>query len=36
MTHEDIKASYNNGVLEVTFPKRETMPEKEAKKIEIK
>ena len=36
VTHEDIKASYNNGVLEVTFPKRETMPEKEAKKIEIK
>ena len=36
VTHEDINAAYNNGVLEVTFPKRETMPEKEAKKIEIK
>jgi HSP20 family molecular chaperone IbpA len=36
VTHEDINASYNNGVLEVTFPKRETMPEKETKKIEIK
>ena len=36
VTHEDINASYNNGVLEVTFPKREAMPEKEAQKIEIK
>ena len=35
VTHEDIKAAYNNGVLEVTFPKREALPEKETKKIEI-
>ena len=33
--HEDIHAAYNNGVLEVTFPKRDSLPEKEAKKIEI-
>ena len=33
--HEDIHAAYNNGVLEVTFPKRDALPEKEAKKIEI-
>ena len=33
--HEDIHATYNNGVLEVTFPKRDSLPEKEAKKIEI-
>ena len=33
---EDISASYNNGILEVTFPKREALPEKEAQKIEIK
>ena len=36
VTHEDISAAYNNGVLTVTFPKRETLPEKETKKIEIK
>lgn len=36
VTHEDISASYNNGVLEVTFPKRDSLPEKETKKIEIK
>ena len=36
VTHEDINAAYNNGVLEVTFPKRDSLPEKEAKKIEIK
>ena len=36
VTHEDIKAAYNNGVLEVTFPKRDALPEKEAQKIEIK
>ena len=35
VTHEDIKAAYNNGVLEVTFPKRDALPEKETKKIEI-
>ena len=33
---EDISASYKDGILEVTFPKREALPEKEAKKIEIK
>ena len=33
---EDINASYCNGILEVTFPKREALPEKEAQKIEIK
>ena len=36
VTHEDIGATYKNGVLEVTFPKRDALPEKEAKKIEIK
>ena len=35
VTHEDIRASYKNGILEVTFPKRDSLPEKEAKKIEI-
>jgi HSP20 family molecular chaperone IbpA len=33
---EDISASYKNGILEVTFPKRDALPEKEAQKIEIK
>ena len=33
--HEDVHAAYNNGVLEVTFPKRDSLPEKETKKIEI-
>ena len=33
---EDIEASYNNGILEVKFPKRETLPEEEVKKIEVK
>ncbi len=33
--HEDIHAAYNDGVLEVKFPKRDSLPEKEAKKIEI-
>lgn len=32
---EDIKARYENGVLEVTFPKREALPEKETHKIEV-
>ena len=32
---EDIKAVYNNGVLEVSFPKRDALPEKEAHKIEV-
>ena len=36
VTPEDISASYKNGILEVTFPKRESLPEKETKKIEIK
>ena len=36
VTPEDITASYTNGVLEVTFPKREKLPEKEAQRIEIK
>ena len=35
VTHEDIRAAYNNGVLTVTFPKRDALPEKEARKIEI-
>ena len=33
---EDISASYKDGILEVTFPKRDALPEKEAQKIEIK
>ena len=33
---EDIQASYNNGVLEVKFPKRDALPEEEVKKIEVK
>ena len=32
---EDIKAVYNNGVLEVSFPKRDALPEKETHKIEV-
>ncbi len=32
---EDISASYRNGILEVTFPKRLEAPETEAKRIEI-
>ena len=35
-TPEDIAAKYENGVLEVTFPKRDKLPEKEAQRIEIK
>ena len=31
-----ISASYKDGILEVTFPKRDALPEKEAQKIEIK
>ena len=33
---EDIEASYNNGILDVKFPKREALPEEEVKKIEVK
>ena len=33
---EDVHASYNNGVLEVSFPKRDALPEQETKKIEVK
>ncbi len=33
---EDIKAVYNNGILEVSFPKRDALPEKETHKIEVK
>ncbi|MBQ3393079.1 MAG: Hsp20/alpha crystallin family protein [Lachnospiraceae bacterium] len=33
---EDISASYKNGILEVVFPKRDALPEKEVKTIEIK
>ena len=36
VTPEDISASYKDGILEVTFPKRDALPEKEARKIEIK
>lgn len=36
VTPEDIAAKYENGVLEVTFPKRDKLPEKEAQRIEIK
>ncbi len=33
---EDIEASYSNGILEVKFPKRDTLPEEEVKKIEVR
>ena len=33
VTPEDIAATYENGVLEVTFPKRDKLPEKEAQRI---
>ena len=33
---EDIEASYRNGILEVSFPKRTQLPESEARQIEIK
>jgi HSP20 family molecular chaperone IbpA len=36
VTPEDITATYENGVLEVTFPKRDKLPEKEAQRIEVK
>ena len=36
VTPEDIAATYENGVLEVTFPKRDKLPEKEAQRITIK
>lgn len=36
VTPEDVRATYENGVLEVSFPKRDAIPEKEAKRIEIK
>ena len=36
VTPEDIAATYENGVLEVTFPKRDRLPEKEAQRIAIK
>ena len=36
VTPEDIAATYENGVLEVTFPKRDKLPEKEAQRIAIK
>ncbi len=32
----DIDASYNNGILEVRFPKRDLVSKEEAKRIEIK
>lgn len=32
----DIDASYNNGILEVKFPKKELAAKEEAKKIEVK
>ena len=31
-----VTGAYKDGILEVTFPKREALPEKEAQKIEIK
>lgn len=36
VTSEDINASYENGILTVKFPKRDALPEKEVKKIEVK
>ncbi len=33
---EDVNASYNNGILEVTFPKRTALPAAEIKQIEVK
>ena len=33
---EDISATYTDGVLEVTMPKRDALPESAAKQIEIK
>ena len=32
----DISASYNNGILEVSIPKKEIAPKEETKRIEIK
>ncbi len=32
----DIDASYNNGILEVRFPKKEIAAKEEVKKIEVK
>ena len=33
---EDIDAAYENGVLSIKIPKKEALPEKEVKKIEVK
>ncbi|MDO4285132.1 MAG: Hsp20/alpha crystallin family protein [Eubacteriales bacterium] len=33
---EDVNASYSDGVLEVSFPKRDALPEQEVRKIEVK